>query len=33
MVHDQTVENNGLTAYGCLLWTVNILGHQHLVNG
>ena len=31
-VHGQTVENNGLTAYSSLSWTVNILGRQRLVN-
>ena len=31
MVHGQTLENNGLTAYGRLPWTVNILGRQRLV--
>ena len=28
----QTIENNGLTAYSCLYWTVNILGHQCFIN-
>ena len=32
MGHGQTVESNVLTAYGSLLWTVNILGLQHFVN-
>ena len=32
-VHGQTVENNGLTAYGRLSWTVHILGRQRFVNG
>ena len=32
-VHGQTVKNNGLTAYGRLLWIVNILGRQCFVNG
>ena len=32
IVHVQTVENNGLTAYGFLLWTVNILGSQQIFN-
>ena len=35
-VHGKTIENNSLTAYGSLPWTVNILGlstvHQRLVN-
>ena len=33
MVHGQTVGNNGLTPYGCLLWTVDIIGRQQFVNG
>ena len=32
-VHDKTAENKSLTAYGRLLWTVNILGRQWFVNG
>ena len=32
-VHSQTMENNGLTAYSSMSWTVNILGRQRLVNG
>ena len=33
MVHSQTVENNCLTAYGRLPWTVNVLGRQRFING
>ena len=32
-VHDKTAEKKSLTAYGRLLWTVNILGRQWFVNG
>ena len=31
-VHGQTVENNSLTAYDCLSWTMDILVHQRFVN-